>query len=126
MEMAKILVIDDEEFFRTFLGELFTRNGHEVFQASTGGEALALVETARPHVVLLDFSLVGETGLDILIRLKRRFPDIPVIMVTGQTRVEAAVDLVKAGACDYVAKPFVNEVLLKKVRLALEGHLDIQ
>ncbi len=113
--MAKILVVDDEEFFRMILEDMLVRGGHRVFKAENGRQALALAERENPDVVLLDYILVDETGLDVLVKLQAGYPTIPVIIVTADGHVEPAVKLMKAGARDYVIKPFEKEVILRKV-----------
>lgn len=113
---ATVMVVDDEEFFRVLLGRILAAAGYRVQQASTGWQALSLIAMDPPDLVLLDYSLVGETGLDILKKVKAQIPGVPVVMVTGQDEAELAASLIKAGASDYLAKPFQQGRLLEVVR----------
>lgn len=117
--MAKILVVDDEASLRNLIQRILVTEGHQVFQADTGALALSVVETEPLDLVLLDFRLAGENGLEILMKLKTQRPELPVIMVTGYDRADSAVDLLKAGARDYLTKPFDNARLLEVVRQGL-------
>jgi two-component system response regulator AtoC len=117
---AAVLVVDDEKLLRWSVGESLRRAGYEVAVAESGREALSRLEEASFDLVLLDFKLPDMSGLDVLDRI-RRTDDIPVVMITSSASVENAVAAMRAGAHDYVTKPFQMEGLLLRVGRALEN-----
>ncbi|MGE5095323.1 MAG: sigma-54-dependent transcriptional regulator [Betaproteobacteria bacterium] len=102
-----VLIVDDEATLTKNIGAFLGRHGFETETASSGEEALERLETFRPDVVLLDFHLPGMDGLETLKRIQVSQPEARVIMITGHSSVRVAVDAMKAGAYDYVAKPVV-------------------
>ena len=101
--MAKILIVDDEPDIRSALGRFFARSGHDVLRASTGEEAVRLVQTERPAVVLLDLFLPDISGFEVLERTRAERPVI--IMITGHGDIPAAVHAMQAGAEGFLTKP---------------------
>ena len=101
--MAKILIVDDEPEIRSALGRFFARSGHDVLRAGTGEEAVALVQTERPAVVLLDLFLPDISGFEVLERTREERPVI--IMITGHGDIPAAVHAMQAGAEGFLTKP---------------------
>ena len=104
MSNHTILVVDDEELIRWALRERLTRDGYAVIEAGTA--AAALEHAASADLVLLDYRLPDDDGLTVLRRLREASPDTPVILMTGFSTVENAVDAMKQGAYHYVKKPF--------------------
>jgi two-component system nitrogen regulation response regulator GlnG len=104
--MAKLLVVDDEPSISWGLAELGKRLGHEVAVASSAEQALDQAARARPDAVLLDVRLPGMDGLAALPRLKALAPAAPVIVMTAHGDLGTAVEAVRQGAFDYIAKPF--------------------
>ena len=102
---TRVLVVDDELGVRESL-RLVLRDGFEVIPAESGEQALALLATERPDVVLLDILMPGIDGLAVLERMKGSRPDLPVIMLTATRTLKTAVTAMKLGAFDYVQKPF--------------------
>ena len=118
----KILVADDEESIRWVLGERLEKAGYRVEYASDGTEALEKVLSERFSLVLLDIKMPGLSGLEVLKESRSKGVKTPVIVITAQTTVKNAIEAMKLGAYDYVAKPFdVNEVRLI-VERAIEGY----
>ncbi|MEP7001899.1 MAG: sigma-54 dependent transcriptional regulator [bacterium] len=101
--MAKILIVDDEPEIRSALGRFFARSGHDVLRAATGEEAVLLVQTERPSVVLLDLFLPDISGFEVLERTREERPVI--IMITGHGDIPAAVHAMQAGAEGFLTKP---------------------
>ena len=101
--MAKILIVDDEPEIRSALGRFFARSGHDVLRAGTGEEAVTLVQTERPAVVLLDLFLPDISGFEVLERTREERPVI--IMITGHGDIPAAVHAMQAGAEGFLTKP---------------------
>jgi DNA-binding NtrC family response regulator len=116
--MAKILIVDDEPEILSTLGRFFLRSGHDVLRASTGEEAVMLVQAEHPAVVLLDLFLPDISGFEVLERTRDERPVI--IMITGHGDVPAAVQAMQAGAEGFLTKPLVLAHLGAVVECALE------
>src|SRR5512134_1887584 len=105
MSKARILAVDDQQYFRSFLEEILTQEGYEAVTASSGEEALALLEKEPFHVVLADLVMPGMGGSELVRRIRQRDPDQEVIVVTGVGDVRAALEAMKHGVTDYQLKP---------------------
>jgi len=115
-----LLIIDDEASLRDFLGIVFEEEGWRVEAAAAIAEARALIAKREPDVVLCDLMLPDGSGIDLLHDLKAQNPSISVVMITAHTSTKTAVEALKAGALDYIAKPFDIEELKIIVRKAVE------
>jgi len=115
-----ILIIDDEKTIRWSLGEALGASGYETVDAETASSGVARFREASPDLVLLDMKLPDGSGLDVLRTLKSEDPSVPVIMMTAYAEVETAVDAMKSGAYDFVAKPYSAEKLRVTIANALE------
>ena len=120
---ARILVVDDEKAMLLALRGVLGREGYQVDTASSGEEAIRLVETGKFHVVITDLSLRGVTGMQVLEHARHVDPDVAVIMVTAYGSEKIAVQAMKLGAADYVPKPFDNDELRAVVRKVVEHAL---
>ena len=118
--MLDLLVVDDEPEFRELLIRRFTQVGWRVQGAETGEDALDLLSRREFDVAVLDMMLPGMTGLDLLAKIKAGPTDCEVVMLTGQATVETAVAAMKAGAYDYVVKPFPLQELETLIEKANE------
>jgi len=116
----RILVVDDDLTIRTILARVLEDEGHTVAQALSGEEALGIAQQERPDLALLDIGLPGIDGLEVLSRLRRDVPEIAVVMITAQTSVKTAVAAMRAGARNYLAKPFGPDEIRAVVGEALE------
>ncbi len=116
-----ILIVDDEDLICFVLANLFKVHGFKTRTASRGEEALAIVAERAPSLVVMDIRMPGLSGFDVLTRVKQIGPDIPVILMTALAGVRDAVEAMKAGAFDYVAKPFNNDEMMEVVRRALDS-----
>jgi two-component system response regulator AtoC len=116
-----ILVVDDEKLIRWSLKERLTREGHAVTEAEDGRSAAAALDREAPDLVLLDMRLPDTDGLSILRGVQERYPELPVIVITAYSTVDTAVEAMKLGAYDYVAKPFNMDELAITVKRALEA-----
>ena len=125
-----ILVVDDEPNVRKVLGAMLEQAGYLTTRAATGDEALGLVRAQDPDLVITDLKMPGMDGLDLLRRLKEGFPEIPVILLTAHGTVEAAVEAMKQGALDFLAKPFdktrVLEIVAKGLGQAERARAEFQ
>jgi two-component system, NtrC family, response regulator PilR len=115
-----LLVIDDEASLRDFLTIVFEEEGWHVDAAASVAEARAAMAKHEPDVVLCDLMLPDGSGLDMLKDIKAQNPSIAVVMITAHTSTQSAVEALKAGALDYIAKPFDIEELKIIVRKAVE------
>lgn len=115
-----LLLVDDEKVNLVLTAQIFLNRGFRVLTASNAAEALALARSEQPEVVLLDYFMPGKDGFTTLKEIKNTFPDIYVIILTGKGSEEIAVSLMKAGASDYVLKPFVNQDLVERVEKVLK------
>lgn len=115
-----LLLVDDEEALRTVVAERLADHGFNVRQASSGEEALKLLNDFAFDVIVSDLRLPGIDGRDVLDAATNRYPGIITIVVTGYGTVKDAVDAIKRGAADFVAKPFQFEELLHVLHSALE------
>ncbi len=119
---ARILVIDDETGIRESLEVLLTLEGYAVRVAADGEEGLRMLDLESLDLVLLDLALPGQSGLELLPQIKERQPDLPVIMITAYGTVENIVEAVRAGAENFIQKPWDNEKLLADIRSAVARH----
>jgi len=101
----KVLLVDDEEEFVETLAERMRTRGMEVSTTNSGADALKLVDDEDFDVVVLDLMMPGIDGLDALKRIKRRRPDIQVVLLTGHATVEKGVEAIKQGALEFLEKP---------------------
>jgi two-component system phosphate regulon response regulator PhoB len=116
-----ILVVEDEAPLLTLLRYNLEKQGFRVEEAADGQEALLRVAEARPDLVLLDWMLPALSGIEVCRQLRRRpnTRDLPIIMVTARTEDQDAVRALDTGADDYIAKPFVMDALLARIRALL-------
>jgi DNA-binding NtrC family response regulator len=118
--MATILVVDDENAIRRILSLFLTDRGHLVVEASTGEEAVSAADRTAFDLAVVDYSLPGIDGLQTLGRLRERDPALASVFMTAHGSIRSAVDAIRAGASDYLTKPFDNEQLLLAIQKALE------
>jgi len=123
--MASVLIIDDNDAVRTALEVLLSLQGHRVLTASGPDEGLRSLAREQIDLVLQDMNFrkeatSGEEGVALFHGIRERYPAVPIVLLTAWTHLETAVDLVKAGAADYVAKPWDDARLLTTIRNLLE------
>ncbi|AFL88255.1 response regulator with CheY-like receiver, AAA-type ATPase, and DNA-binding domains [Terriglobus roseus DSM 18391] len=123
---ARILIIDDEAAIRDSLEALLTLEGFTVDLAPEGISGLEALAGGQYDLLLLDLSMPGESGIDLLPRIKRMRPELPVIMITAFGTVGNVVDALRAGADNFVQKPWDNEKLLADMRTAIAKHRSQQ
>jgi len=122
IDQANILVIDDEETIRDSCSQVLKKEGYSVKTAEDGLEGLKLLKKEFFHAVLLDLRLPGLDGMEVLSRIKEENPKTPVIIITGYASIDSAVEAMKRGAADYLAKPFSPEQLRIITRKALDNR----
>ncbi len=116
---ARVLIADDEPAHCAILSRLMRSEGFEVLTVNDGTEALDSIASQGPDVLLLDFMMPGMNGMQVLKFVKEKDLDIPAIMITGYANVPGAVEAMRAGAYDYLAKPFNHHEVIRIVRRAL-------
>jgi DNA-binding NtrC family response regulator len=119
----KILIVDDEPSNRKILAQELTHKGFIVDTASGGKEALAKVTSSPPDLVILDYMMPDLSGLDVLKELRKNGSDVPIIMITAYGSIERAVEVMKAGAYDFITRPFDPDYIELIIRKALERQL---
>jgi DNA-binding NtrC family response regulator len=116
---AKVLIVDDERGIRSLLAEVL-QNDYEIAEADSGAALLATFSEAQPDVIVLDYILKDDNGLNLLPQIKKHWPDTEVIMLTGKGTMEVAAKAGKLGAYNFLSKPFENEKLIADVKCAVE------
>jgi len=119
-ETDRVLIVDDEEPFRTALADRLRALGEHVRGASQGEEALEILERERVRVVILDLLMPGMGGMETLRQIKIRHPGTEVILLTGTGSVETALEGMNKGAFDYLTKPCDPDHLAARIRRARE------
>ncbi len=117
-----ILIVDDETSILKSLSGILSDEGFETITATNGYEALKILESESPDLVLLDIWMPGIDGIDTLKEIKKKFPEIQVIMVTGHGTFETAVNATKIGAFDFIEKP----LSIDKVIVAINNALNFR
>ena len=110
----KVLLVDDEARFRGSTEKVLKRRGYEVLTAADGNEAIKMA-AREPDVVILDLKMPGMDGLEVLAELKKAWPKLPVIMLSGHGSLDRAEDAAAAGAQDFLAKPCDIDILAAKI-----------
>src|SRR4051812_23292173 len=117
--MPKVLIIDDEKAISNTLKDIFQYEKFDVEIANDGIEGIKKAEKENFDLILCDIKMPKMDGIEVLARLQEMNPDIPVIMISGHGTIETAVDAIRKGAYDYIAKPPDLNRLLVTVRNAL-------
>ena len=119
---SDILIVDDEADIRELVGGILEDEGHETRLAANSDEALQQIENRVPRLIFLDIWLQGSRldGLALLDKIKTRYPDLPVVMISGHGNIETAVSAIKRGAYDFIEKPFKADRLILVAERALE------
>ncbi len=118
--MARILLVDDDTTFCLMLKTWLTKKGFQVDEAFSCREALSKTKEAKYDVILTDLRLPDEDGMHLLKNIKEKTSEVQVILMTGYADIHTAVQAMKLGAFDYVAKPVIPDEILKKIQDALE------
>ena len=123
MRIPRVLLVDDEVQFTTNMAKLLSRRGYEVSAVNDGNSALRLIDTQEFDVVVLDLKMPGKDGITTLREIKRKRPDVEVIILTGYATVDSAVDGMRLGAYDYTMKPAILQEVDEKIKEAFERKL---
>ena len=117
--MARIMIVDDAAFMRMRCSKLLVENGHDVEEAENGQEAIKKYEICKPDLVLMDITMPVMDGITAVKALRSRFPEARVVMVSALGQQSMVIEAIKAGARDFVVKPFQPDRILETV----EKHL---
>lgn len=120
---ADILIVDDEADIRDLIAGILEDEGHATRLARDSDEALRAIEERRPQLVILDIWLQGSRldGLEVLTIIKKAYPELPVVIISGHGNIETAVTAIRRGAYDYIEKPFKADRLILVTLRALEA-----
>ncbi|MCP3942159.1 MAG: sigma-54-dependent Fis family transcriptional regulator [Desulfobacteraceae bacterium] len=124
--MENILIVDDEKHYPIIIGEILQEEGYRSFTASSGMEALDILNTQLIDLVLTDVKMPGMTGIDLLKKIKEIKPDMPVIIMTAFGSVEKAVEAMHKGAYTFILKPFENEALIVHIAKAISMYKIVE
>ena len=124
--METVLIVDDEKNYPPILSAVLEEEGYETLTASSGAEALGLLEGSDVDLVLTDMKMPGMDGIELLEKIKTILPDLPVIMMTAHGTVDKAVEAMQKGAYSYVLKPFDNARLVLYVEKAISMYQVIK
>ena len=120
--MADILVVDDDQSIATAFQRFLDFEGHACRVASNADDAMRMITERRPNLVIMDIRMPGVDGLTALTEMRSRFPDVPVVMMTGYGTSQTSIDAIRAGAFDYLMKPLD----LDELRLVVGRVLAVQ
>jgi DNA-binding NtrC family response regulator len=118
--MSIVLIVDDKDLMRDSVGATLQRAGFTVVTAPDGTSALEAISRRRPDCVVTDLKMPGMTGLELIEKVRAIDDDLPIVMMTAFGAVDTAVQAIKAGAFDYITKPFEGDELIVSVKRAIE------
>jgi DNA-binding response OmpR family regulator len=121
-QAQSILIVDDEPNLRQSLSMILQRNGYQVTTAGNAAEALQCLEAGEFHLAFLDIKMPDMDGIALLVEVRSKYRLMPIFILTAHATLETAIQAVHCGANDYLLKPIEPEVLLDRVRAALEEH----
>ena len=124
--METILIVDDEKNYPPILAAVMEEEGFEPLMANSGEEALAILKHSDVDLVLTDMKMPSMDGIELLENVKKKDPELPVIMMTAHGTVEKAVEAMQKGAYSYIMKPFDNDSLILYVNKAIAMYRVIK
>lgn len=114
-----IVVVEDDQDILDFLEDILREQRYTVYSVTKGTQALKLVDKVKPNLVILDLGLPDIDGETVCARIKKYYPQMPVMILTASEDSQDVVDSFAKGADDYVQKPFVNEELIARIKARL-------
>jgi len=124
MEKIKILLVDDEEDFVKTISQRMQRRGQESDIALNGEQALSRIEQEVPDVVLLDLKMPGIDGMEVLRQIKKAYPEVQVIILTGHGSEKIEKEVRTLGAFEYLQKPTKIDTIMEKIKLAFKEKTE--
>ena len=122
----RLLIVDDDEGYNHVLSRALSRCGYAVSSAHSPEEAMTKAINQNPQYVILDLNLAGKSGLNLIRPLLKQCPDASVLVLTGYASIPTAVDAIKLGARQYLAKPASVETIIKSLCGKMEEHDDAE
>ena len=119
MSKGRVLIIDDEDIVRVSCQRILVPEGYEVRSTNSAAEGLGLLAHEPVDVVLTDLKMPDIDGMQVLEKIKEKWPDIEVIMITGYQTITTAVEAIKLGAFDYIEKPFTPGAIVEAIDKAI-------
>lgn len=116
-----ILIVEDDEGIQTYIKELLLDNGYATEIASDGVEALNKIKKTPPDLVILDLGLPNLSGESVVAEIRKKYPELPVIILTARDTTSDIVHGLQLGADDYITKPFAGEILLARIQARLRS-----
>lgn len=123
---AAVLLVDDEALSRDFYGDLFAEHGFQVFAVGSGAETLEVAQRMPLDAVVLDIVMPGMSGLEVLDRLRRHDPDLPVVMLTAHPNSQNSIASLKLGAFDFIAKGFDHNLVIFTLHRAVRHRREMR
>jgi len=121
-----ILVVEDDSDIQEYVRNLLTENGYTVTTTSTGTSALALINKTEPDLVVLDLKLPDISGEDVCLEIRKKYPNVRIIMLTAKDSLTDKVKGLEAGADDYITKPFAAEEFLARIKTRIKHQTNKQ
>jgi len=116
-----VLIVEDDEGIQTYIKELLLDNGYAVEIASDGVEALNKIKRVPPELIVLDLGLPNLSGESVVTEVRKKYPDLPVVILTARDNTSDIVHGLELGADDYITKPFAGEVLVARIHARLRA-----
>src|SRR5579872_1901258 len=126
MMVNKILVVEDDTAIQEFLRELLLDNGYAVETALDGVQALNLIKKSQPDLVILDLGLPNVAGEAVCTEIRKKYPDLPIVILTAKDDVTDIIKGLNLGADDYITKPFIADELLARIKARLRHGEDVK
>ena len=124
MEQHSILVVDDELLIRDLLYDFFQQQGWNIAVAENGEKALEILRSRKIDLLLTDIKMPQMDGITLTSQVREKYPDIPVVLMTGYPSVETAVEGIRVKVEDYIIKPFNINKLFKTLKSQLEKNAE--
>ncbi len=121
---SSIVIVEDDKSLREYLSDLLIEHRYNVQSASRGADALKIVNKLTPHLVILDLKLPDMTGESVCIELRKKYPSLPIIILTSKAAISEKVQGLTIGADDYITKPFSADELLARIKARMRLKED--
>lgn len=119
--LHSVVVIEDESNIRDYIKDILSENNYTVFTASDGADGLKFIHKYKPDIIVLDLGLPNVSGESVTLEIRKKYPDMPIIILTARDGVSDVIRGLDLGADDYMTKPFVGDELLARVKARLRN-----
>ena len=125
--MKKLLLVDDDKIVLSSLSNIFSKEGYSVLTAQSGSDALETLKKSKVDIIIMDHRMPDMTGLEAFKIIKKLYPDIIRIMITGDPDLMAFIPAIKNGDIEhYICKPWKYETLMFRLRMIIQGHKVVE